>query len=175
MLAKQATTFNLLSKEGLSSSEIKNLLASLKIFPTPFKGIYYVPSPQERRATFIDKPLFVLNRIVALYLGSDKFYFSCATAEEYIGSKWSPGNIVHIVNEKRSGKIDLLKRIGRNEKKKTYRSKKIATLLSYYGYEVIFHRGSVYGAKFKQTPYGRFALKSQITKDRKRFRENLET
>lgn len=171
MLPKQATTFRLLTKEGLRASEIKNLLASLKIFPTPFKGIYYIPSPLERKAAFIDKPLFVLNKILRLYFSSEKFYFSCTTAQEHFGIKWSPGNIIHIVNEKKSGRINLMERINRNEKKKTYRSKKIAAILSFYGNEIIFHRGSVTGAKFKQTPYGRFALKSQIKKDRKRFRE----
>lgn len=172
MLPKQATTFGLLTKEGLSAPEIKNLFALLKIFPTPFKGIYYIPSPSERKAIVIDKPLFVLNRILVLYLDSDKFYFSCTTAEEFIGAKWSPGNIIHIVNEKRSGKIDLIGRITRNEKKKTYRSKKIATILSFYGNEIIFHKvKSTKDAKFKETPYGRFALQSQIKKDRKRFRD----
>lgn len=171
MLPKQATTFALLKKDGLNASQIKELFASLKIFPTPFKGIYYIPSPQEKKATFIDKPILALNRIVAIYLGGDKFYFSCTTAEEHLGAKWSPGNIIHIVNEKRSGRINLLKRIERNKKKKTWRAKKIAMLLSFYGHEIIFHRGSVANAKFKETPYGRFALKSQIKKDRKRFRE----
>ncbi len=171
MLPKQAITFARLSKDGLSIAQIKNLVASLKIFPTPFKGIYYVPSIIERKACFIDRPLFVLNRILTLYLKTDKFYFSCTTAQEQIGEKWSSGNVIHIVNEKRSGKIDLLGRIKRNEGKKTYRSKKIATILSFYGNEIVFHKGSVGGAKFMETPYGRFAKKSQIKKDLKRFRE----
>lgn len=170
MLPKQVTTFELLLKEGLAGPQIKNHLASLKIFPTPFKGIYYVPSPEERKATFIDRPLFVLNKVLVLYLGNDEFYFSCTTAEEHLGLKWSPANIIHIVNEKRSGKVDLAGRIRRNENKNTYRAKKIARILSFYGNELIFHKGSVLGAKQKQTPYGRFAMKSQIRIDRKRFR-----
>ena len=171
MLSKQTTTFESLIKEGLSGPQIKNLVASLKLFPTPFKGIYYVPSPQEKKATFIDKPLLVLKKTIVLYLKSEKFYFSCTTAEEHFGIKWSPGGMMHIVNEKRSGKIDLLERIARNERKGTYRSKKIAQILSYYGNEIIFHKvKSIKGAKFKETPYGRFALRSQIKKDRKTFR-----
>ncbi|MDO8554873.1 MAG: hypothetical protein Q7S22_08740, partial [Candidatus Micrarchaeota archaeon] len=107
-----------------------------------------------------------------IYLITEKFYFSCITAEEFLGLKWTPSNRVHIVNEKRSGKVDLRSRIQFNEKKKTFRAKKIALILSYYGNEIIFHKvKSIKGAKFKETPYGRYALRSQIKKDKKRFRE----
>ncbi len=173
MLPKQATTSGLFAREGLTNPQIKNLFASLKIFPTPFKGVYYIPFPEERKATFIDRPLFVLRKIVTLYLRSDNFYFSCTTAEEHFGIKWSPGNVIHIVNEKRSGRIDLMERIRRNEKKKTYRAKKIAVILSFYGYEIIFHKTkNIKDAKTKQTPDGTFALRSQIKKDKRKFREN---
>ncbi len=172
MLPKQATTFELLIKEGLTVPQIKNLLASLRIFPTPFKGIYYIPSPQERKASFIDRPLLVLKKILRLYLHNDNFYYGCRTAEENFGIRWSSGNIIHIVNEKRSGVINLSERIERNERKGNYRSKKLALLLSFYGNEIIFHKvKSIEGAKFKETPYGRFALRIQIKKDKKRFRE----
>lgn len=172
MLPRQAITFRELIKEGLTGPQIKNLSASLKLFPTPFKGIYYVPSPEEKKAWFIDKPLFILKKIIQIYLITEKFYFSCITAEEFLGLKWTPSNRVHIVNEKRSGKVDLRSRIQFNEKKKTFRAKKIALILSYYGNEIIFHKvKSIKGAKFKETPYGRYALRSQIKKDKKRFRE----
>ncbi|MDO8553685.1 MAG: hypothetical protein Q7S22_02670, partial [Candidatus Micrarchaeota archaeon] len=76
MLPRQAITFRELIKEGLTGPQIKNLSASLKLFPTPFKGIYYVPSPEEKKAWFIDKPLFILKKIIQIYLITEKFYFS---------------------------------------------------------------------------------------------------
>jgi len=175
MFQRQAISYSQLIKEGLKDKDIFNLVASLRLFPTPFKSIYYVPSDEERRGWFIDNPLYVLTKAVELLLGTDNFYFSCSTAEEFFAINWRPKEQIHIVNEKRSGKINLLERIERNEKKKTYRARKIAVLLSFYGHEIVFHRGSVADAKFKQTPYGRFALRSQIKKDRKRFREAIPT
>ncbi len=172
MLPKQAIRFGQLIKDGLKEPQIKNLSASLSLFPTPFKGIYYVPSPEEKKAWFIDRPKLALKKILQLYLITENFYFSCSTAEEFFGLKWTPSGEVHVVNSKRSGKIDLAERIRRNEKKKTFRAKKIAAILSYYGNRIIFHKvKSIKDAKFKETPYGRFALKSQINKDRKRFKD----
>ena len=174
MFQRQAISYAQLHREGLDDNEIFNLNASLKLFPTPFKGVYYVPSNEEKRGSFIDKPISVITKATELFLGTDNFYFSCSTAEEFLGINWRPKEDIHIVNEKRSGRINLLERIERNERKKTWRAKKIAMLLSFYGHEIIFHRGSVTDAKFKETPYGRFALKSQIKKDRKRFREKSD-
>ncbi len=173
MFQRQAISYAQLRKEGLSDREVYNLTASLKLFPTPFKGIYYVPSNEEKRGSFIDKPISVITKATELFLGTDEFYFSCSTAEEFSGINWRPNEEIHIVNEKRSGRINLLERIRRNENKKTYRARKMASILSFYGHEIIFHRGSIAGTKFKETPYGRFALRSQIKKDRKRFKEKI--
>ncbi len=171
LLPKQAVSFAQLRSEGLGKNEILSLCSGLKLFPTPFKGIYYVPLEEERKGAFIEKPLKVLSQAVTLFLGSNEFYFSCRTAEEALGLNWQPSGSVHIVNSRLSRKINLKSRIGRNDAKGSWRAGKIARLLSFYGNEVIFHRGAVAGAKTKQTPYGRFALRSQIKADRKRFRE----
>ena len=171
MLPKQAVSFKQLIAEGASKQEISSLCASLKLFPTPFKGIYYVPLEEERKAAFIEKPLKVLSQATALFLESNEFYFSCGTAEEALGLNWRPSGSTHIVNDKLSRRISLKKRIERNNAKNTWRAKKIAKLISFYGNEIVFHKGTVAGAKIKQTPYGRFALKSQIKTDKKRFRE----
>ncbi len=172
MFPRQAISYAQLLKEGLSDREIFNMSASLKLFPTPFKGIYYVPANEEKRGWFLDKPLSIIMKATELFLATDKFYFSCSTAEEFFAIDWRPKEEIHIVNEKRSGRIDLAERIRRNEKKKTFRAKKIAAILSYYGNRIIFHKvKSMKGAKFKETPYGRFALRSQIKKDKRRFRE----
>jgi hypothetical protein len=172
MLPTQAVSYAQLRREGLSEEEIFAMGASLKIFPTPFKGIYYVPLAEERRGRFIERPLRVLFAALKLYLGTNELYLSCETAEEFLGLKWTPTGEVHVVNAVRSGRIDLQKRIDKNKNKGTYRAKKIAHLLSYYGKEIVFHKvASVKGAKVRETPYGRFAMKSQIKADKKRFRE----
>lgn len=172
MLPKQVIKYSQLMEEGLSKEEIAKLSASLRVFPTPFKGIYYIPSEEERGGWFIDKPLRVLTLALALLLSGNRFYYSCATAEEAQGIRWRPSGEVHVVNGKRSGTVSLASRIQRNEGKKTFRAKKIARLLSFYGAKIIMHKcRSVEGAKVKRTPYGAFAMRSQIRIDKKRFRE----
>jgi hypothetical protein len=172
MLPKQAVSFAQLRSEGLSKKEILALCSSLKLFPTPFKGIYYAPLEEERKATFIEKPLKVLSQAIALFLESNEFYFSCRTAEEALGLNWQPSGSVHVVNPKISRKISLKRRTEKNIARGTWRARKIARILSFFGNEIVFHRGNIAGAKTKQTPYGRFALRSQIKADRKKFRES---
>jgi len=171
LLPKQAVSFAQLRADGLSKSDILSLSAGLKLFPTPFKGIYYVPLEEERRSAFIEKPLKVLAQAVSLFLGNKDFYLSCRTAEEALGIAWQQSGSVHIVNPALSRRINLRKRIERSEGSSTWRARKIAKILSSYGNEIVFHRGATAKAKTKETPYGRFALRSQITRDEKRFRE----
>ena len=172
LLPRQVIKFNQLIKQGFSSKEITTLSASLKLFPTPFKGIYYIPSRDEREGWFIEKPLSILTKSIAAFLRTDSFYYSCATAEEFWGISWHPSGQVHVVNSIVSDHIDLKKRVERSIRKNTYRAKKIAKLLSLYGNDIIFHKvKSTVDAKIKQTPYGTFAHRSQIRKDTKRFRE----
>ncbi len=171
LLPKLVTSFAQLRNDGLSKKEILSLSSSLKLFPTPFKGIYYVPLDEERKGEFISKPLKVLSQAVALFLGTNDFYFSCGTAKEALGISWQPSSIVHIVNEKLSRRINLKERSGKSSGKQTWRAKKVSRLLALYGDEIIFHKGKVAGAKIKQTPYGKFALRSQINIDTIRFRK----
>jgi hypothetical protein len=171
MLPKQVVSYDQLIKRGLTKDRITKLTASLNLFPTPFKGIYYVPLEVEKKAIFIEKPKTVMTKAIEIFLQSKDFYYSCKTAEEFHGITWQYCGEVHIVNTKRSEKISLKQRIERNKEKGTYRSKKIAKILSFYGNEIIFHKTkSIKDCKIKQTPYGNFALKSQIKRDRKRFR-----
>jgi len=173
MLPKQVTSNAQLRKEGLSKAGIEQMSAALKLFPTPFKGIYYLPIAEERNGWFIEKPLKALSMALRIYLKANEFYFSCETAEEFFGRKWTPSGAVHIVNTVRSGRVDLEKRIQRNKAKGTYRAKKAAHLLSFYGREIVFHKvASLKGTKVKETPYGRFATKAQIKADKKRFGED---
>ena len=172
MLPKQVTRYEHLMKEGLTKAQIAGLYAALKVFPTPFKGIYYTPMAEERKGNFIEKPLKVLFKAIRLFLKTDRFYFSCATADEQAGRSWTPSNEIHVVNEKLSRRIELKKRINANMKKKSYRAVKVARLLSYYGNRIIFHRINDFDkAVARETPYGRFAIFSQSKKDKHRFRE----
>lgn len=172
LLPKQVVSFRQLQKEGMSKEKITAMSATLKLFPTPFKGIYYVPLEEERKGAFIENPLRILSRAVALFLDTDDFYFSCGTAEEALGLNWRPSGSVHIVSKALSRKIDLNGKIARNGLKKTWRARKLARILAFYGTELVFHKSSsMADAKLKRTPYGRFATKSQIKIDKKRFGE----
>lgn len=172
LLPKQVISFRQLRSEGFSKADSFSLYAALKIFPTPFKGIYYVPIAEERKGAFIETPSKVMSQALELFLNSDNFYFSCRTAEEALGLNWHPSGEVHIVNTKISKRINLKLRIERSNKRNTWRSKKVADLLSSYGNEIIFHKvKDISNAKTKDTPYGRFATKSQIKRDKKRFHE----
>ena len=171
MLQRQVTSFAQLTGEGLSKEKILSLSHSLRLFPTPFKGIYYVPSDEERKGRFIGKPMRVLSSALKFCLGTGDFYFSCRTAEEHFGIAWQPSGSVHVVNPMKSGRINLAGRAARKLKSGTYRARNVSSILSYYGREIVFHKGKAAGAKVKETPYGRFAMRSQIARDRKRFRE----
>jgi len=174
MLQKQVISRAQLRKEGFSKKQVDTMFASLKLFPTPFKNIYYVPSEEEKKGWFIDKPMRVLTGAVRMFLESPDFYYSCTTAEERLGIRWTPSNEIHIVNGNKSGRIDLEERIERDLKRRTYRAGRVAHVLSIYGRRLIFHRTkNVASAKIKRTPYGNFALKSQILVDKKRLREKV--
>lgn len=175
MLIKQVVTQRQLLEEGNSKAKIKEMTINLALFPTPFKKIYYIPSKEERKATTIDKPDIVLTKAITAYLNTRKFYYSCRTAEEFYGIKWQPQGEVHVVNISLSRRINLEKRIIAKQEKGNYRSRRLAKILFYYGRIIIFHRvPSIEGAKVKVTPYGTYALRSQIKKDKKRFREKEE-
>jgi len=170
----QMISFAQLRKEGNSADAIWDMLSRLLIFPTPFKGIYYVPTQDERGGWLISRPEIALRQAISIYLGTGNFYYSCITAEEFHGIDWHRYGQVHVVNSVRSGRINLKERIERNRRKKTWRAKQVARILEFYGNEIIFHRAdekSIREAKIKRTPYGDYALPSQIKRDRKRFRE----
>ena len=172
MLPKQTISFAQLRKEGLSPAKIKGMLMSLRLFPTPFKGIYYVPLEEERGGWYVEKPKLALYQSLVRHLGTKEFYFSCTTAEEEAGISWHPSGEIHVVNCTRSGKTDIVARAKRCEATGTFRSKKVARILLMYARKIVFHKVSaISGAKLKRTLYGDYALPSQIRRDRKRFRE----
>jgi len=171
MLVRQIIARKDLVKD-IPRRKLNVMIVSLTLFPTPFKEIYYIPTPEEKKATTLDEPELILTKAIRMFLGTDDFYYSCRTAEERWAIKWQPIGHIHIVNTKLSRTIDLKKRITRKEIKRTPRARRIAKILSLYGNKIIFHKvKSIEGAKFKRTPYGAYALRSQIRKDKKRFRE----
>jgi|SRR3989338_7133888 len=176
MLPRQVIKYIQLIKTGFKKEQIEKMFASLRLFPTPYKGIYYVPSTEEKNGWFIDNPLSIMFRASATFLKTNDIYYSCSTAEEFWGIKWQPTNIIHIVNTKKSGVVDLKKRIERSLNKQTFRAKKIAHLLSFYGNKIVFHKiKSIDDALIKTTPVAAFAAKSQIKKDRKRFHKIIRS
>ncbi len=172
LLPKQVISFAQLQAQGYSPKQITEMNASLKLFPTPFKGIYYVPLEEERKGNFIEKPIKALSQALSLFLKSNDFYFSCQTAKEALGLDWQASGNIHVVNNHISRTIDLRQRAQKNLAKNNWRAKKIADILSQYGNSITFHKGSTSAAKIKQTPYGKFALKPQLKADMARFREN---
>lgn len=172
ILPAQVISFSLLRSQGVSEKKITDMAKNLHLFPTPFKGIYYVPTDDERNGWLIQNPARALRTALRIYLGTDRFYYSCVTAEEFHGIDWHVSGELHVVNTVRSGRVDIQARIERNRKKKTWRAKQVARILEFYGRMIVFHKApSIEGAKMKRTPDGDFALPSQIKKDRKRFRE----
>ena len=174
IIPKQVYSHRQLLSQGYGKKEIERMSASLRLFPTPFKGIYYAPPESERKSWTIEWPMKILSMAVSLYLDSMDFYFTGVTSQEAFGEKWHATGIVHIVNAKISRKIDLKSRAERNLRKKSYRSQKIADLLSFYGNILAFHKvKTIRGAKLRRTPSGDFASRSQIKKDVKMFGEAI--
>ncbi|VVC01813.1 Uncharacterised protein [uncultured archaeon] len=170
MLPYKIVTFAKLRREGLSQREIFNLNASLRLFPTPFKGIYYAPGTDERGGWTISSPTRVLTHAIQMFLGNENFYYTGLTAKQHLGIIWQPSNRIDVVNSQLEGRINLRARIERNEKKTTFRARKIARLLAFYGDELVFHKVKRFEAcKFKPTPQGNYATLGQVKKDEKRF------
>jgi len=163
-------TFAQLKKEGLDGQAIKNLYARLRLFPTPFKGIYYVPGEEERASWSLSNPARVLDRSIRHFLDSDQFYYTGSVAEQKLGLRWQTTRQTQVVNPDFAGRINLRKRIERNGKKTTFRAKKIARILGFYGDELVFHKVKNFGkCRFKPTPNGNYATLGQVKKDKERF------
>jgi hypothetical protein len=171
LLPSSVIRFSTLKKSGYTELEIKKKVVSLTLFPTPFKGIYYIPFEDERKSRTLHDPMKALTMSIEMYLDSDRFYYTCRSALEWLGVEWHPSGLIHIANEKISKRIGLETRVSRKQMKKTYYSKTSAGILAQYGREIIFHKCKSMGkAKYKETPSGRFATEKQVKEDKKRFR-----
>ncbi len=140
---QSVVSFGQLVAAGFTRSDVTTMFSNLKIFPTPFKGIYYVPLEEERKGTFIERPLIALYQAVELFLGGGDFYFSGEIWETVPGLAGGAADLsIHVVNKKVSRRISLRNRAERNGGKGNWRSRKMAKLLALYGNEIVFHRSS---------------------------------
>ncbi len=87
---------------------------TLKIFPTPFKGIYYIPFETERKAFYITNPYEILFRAAKLFLKGKPAYYGLRTALYLERKIWNPVS-ADIINESVSKRVEKPK-----EKKKKY-------------------------------------------------------
>lgn len=120
-----------------SSKEIPNankLYMKMKIFPTPFKGIYYVPYESERSGWYITDPQTVLFKAAALYLKTNQYYFGLRSALYYLRITWNATG-TDIINQKLSRKINKKLPL-----KKYWRGKIINKIMNSYSFPIRFHR-----------------------------------
>ena len=110
------------------------LYQELKIFPTPFKGIYYVPYDSERNGWYVTDPHLVLYKATRLYLETDEYYFGLYTALYFNRVIWNAMG-ADIVNPKISRKI------GRKLPSKSYwRGEVVNKIMSGYPFPIRLHR-----------------------------------
>lgn len=110
------------------------LSKQLKIFPTPFKGIYYVPYESERNGWYVTDPLSVIFSAAKIYLGSEKYYFGLNSSLYYNRITWNAAG-VDIINMKISRTIRR-----KLPSEKYWRGKIIRKIMSAYPFPVRFHR-----------------------------------
>ena len=112
----------------------KKMCDELAVFPTPFKGVYYVPFKTERKAFYITYPYKVLFDAAKKFLKDSEVYYGMETALYFEKKVWNPVP-VHIMNKRLSKKLKLKKEAGGY-----WRSKKRHILLKQFPYPVFFHK-----------------------------------
>ncbi|MEK6982611.1 MAG: hypothetical protein AABX38_06770 [Candidatus Micrarchaeota archaeon] len=110
------------------------LSRELRIFPTPFKGIYYVPYETERAGWYITNPHLVIFKAARLYLGNENYYFGLYSALYYLRTIWNAQGI-NIINEKLSRTITR-----KSPSNKYWRGKIINKIMQGYPFPIRFHR-----------------------------------
>jgi hypothetical protein len=110
------------------------LSRELHIFPTPFKGIYYVPYETERDGWYITDPHLVVFKAAQLYLKSDECYLGLYSALYYQREIWNALG-TDIINKKISRKITR-----KLPSKKYWRGKIINKIMSSYAFPIRFHK-----------------------------------
>ncbi len=110
------------------------LYRELKIFPTPFKGVYYAPYESERNGWYVTDPHLVIFKAVALYLKTTDYYFGLYSALYYLRTIWNAFGC-DIINSKISRRINR-----KLPSKKYWRGKIINKLMQKYPSQIRFHR-----------------------------------
>lgn len=141
----------------------KNLCQTLKIFPTPFKGVYYIPFKTERDGFYITYPYKILIEAAEQFLGTQDIYYGLLTAFYFERKVWNP-TPAHIINTKLSKKISFPAKPHKNY----WRIKKRMSILKQFPYPIFFHRikkVNKNGIKYKDNiPYASFERNCQDAK-----------
>lgn len=117
-----------------SNPEIKKLCSELKLFPTPFKRIWYSPYETERKGFYITDPLKVLFQACGNYLGTKEYYYGLSTAEYLQNKRWQYSE-AHIINRMLSRIIER-----KLPKGNYWRAKAIRKIMSSYPSRIRIHR-----------------------------------
>lgn len=120
-----------------SAKQLQNpgkLYKELKVFPTPFKGIYYVPFDSERAGWYVSDPHKVIFLAAKLYLRDSNYYFGLYTALYYLRIIWNAFG-VDLINKKLSRRINR-----KRPSTKYWRGKTINKIMKTYPFPIRFHR-----------------------------------
>ncbi len=130
------------SKEISKKFSFSKALGSLYIFPTFFKGVYYVPLEREKKGHFIARPSEFFYKLFDFVYGRKNWYWSLSTAARHYGLEWSTTKILEIVAHRRYKTISVIDRFESLEKKSSYRSKILAQIFGSLGINSVFiHKG----------------------------------
>lgn len=110
------------------------LYQELKIFPTPFKGIYYVPYESERDGWYVTDPHLVVFQAAQLYLKTNEYYFGLYSALYYQRVIWNAIG-TDIINSKLSRKISR-----KLPSKKYWRGEIVNKIMAGYAFPIRIHR-----------------------------------
>lgn len=128
---------NLILGSVCKAKDIKNaceMYRTLTIFPTPFKGIYYIPYETERKAFYITDPKKVIFEAAKLYLNSEQYYFGLFSALYYLRIIWNAQGTDIITNH-------MSRRINPRRVKGNYwRAHRINEIMSSYPMPIRIHR-----------------------------------
>ena len=154
-------------EKNFKKEEIAALYNSLRIFPTPYKSIYYVPFETERKAYYVTDPYRIVFEATKKYLKKDDIYFGLSTAKYLQRKLWNPTEI-HIITSTKSRKIICQK----EPSKKYWRKNRRYEILKQYPYPIYLHRIKQKNPQFVQKGSIAFATSKQIEKDMKSLKLN---
>jgi hypothetical protein len=135
---------NIIAGNVYKNKDIPNankLSRELRIFPTPFKGIYYVPYETERNDWYVTDPNLVIFKAAQLYINDEECYLGLYSALYYQRIIWNSIG-TDIINKKISRKITRTP-----PSKKYWRGKIINKIMASYAFPIRFHKMKNYSTK----------------------------